>query len=100
MTTIKLDKTTRDLVKKTVETAMREVMEASEEKWLTTNELSEQYPLFTKDWLRHYGHFLPRRRLEIVDIDGITHHSQWCYPKYRIARMIHENSLKFFLKER
>lgn len=68
-------------------------MEIYQERWLTAAELCETFGMFTKDWLKDYGHKLPRERLEVRDEDGnLVRASRWAYPMHKIQRWINERS--------
>lgn len=92
--TISLDKQTRDAIAMEAGKAVREAMEIYDEKWLSAEQLCEHISMFTKDWLKHYGHTIPRDRLEVVDIDGTVRCSRWAYPLHRIQRMLKNQELK------
>lgn len=83
-----MDKKLRDEVVNVVALAVQQVQEAYCEKWVTAENLISQYQLFTKDWLRRYGHSLPRRRACVCDEGGQKHQTGWVYPLHRIGGMI------------
>ena len=69
-----------------------EILEVEQEKWISGDELCEQFQMFSKGWLKAYGDRLPRQRAEVMD-DGVKV-SRWAYPQHRIARMIQEGTIK------
>ena len=76
-----------------VRRAMREVVEQMEERWLTPDELSKQFAFFSKDWIRHYGHLLPRERVNVTG-DGVDASTRWAYPMHKINRMVSEGAFR------
>jgi hypothetical protein len=76
-------------VKAVVRRAIEEEREMYDEVWLTEKQLLQQFGMFTHDWLKNYGHSLPRAKAIVVDEYGIEHPTQgWAYPKHKIQRMI------------
>ena len=75
-----------------VRKSMTEILEVANERWLTGDELCQQFQMFSPGWLKAYGDRLPRQRAEVMD-DGIKV-SRWAYPQHRIARMIHAGTIK------
>ena len=75
-----------------VRKSMAEILEVANERWLTGDELCQQFQMFSPGWLKAYGERLPRQRAEVTD-DGVNV-SRWAYPQHRIARMIQDGSIK------
>ena len=75
-----------------VRKSMAEILEVANERWLTGDELCQQFQMFSPGWLKAYGERLPRQRAEVMD-DGVKV-SRWAYPQHRIARMIQEGTIK------
>ena len=75
-----------------VRKSMTEILEVANERWLTGDELCQQFQMFSPGWLKSYGERLPRQRAEVSD-NGVKV-SRWAYPPHRIARMIQEGSIK------
>lgn len=73
-----------------VRRAMSIVMEQMEEKYVTAKELSQQFSFFTQDWLRRYGHMLPREQVCVFRADGGSQTTNWGYPLHQIQRMVRE----------
>lgn len=73
-----------------VRKAMSEVMTSIEERWVSPEELSKQFSFFTKDWLRHYGHLIPRERVAVAhsDNEGVSRTTAWAYPLHKINLMV------------
>ncbi len=69
-----------------------EILEVENEKWISGENLCEQFQMFSKGWLKAYGDRLPRQRAEVMD-DGVKV-SRWAYPQHRIARMIQDGTIK------
>lgn len=84
-----LDKLTR----MAIASAVKESMEVYSERWLTADELCKQFGMFSRDWLKRYGHLLPRTRAEVSD-GGTVHASGWSYPQHKIARMVADGEIK------
>lgn len=74
--------------------AMAEAMETSQEKWVSSAELSAHISTLSKSWLKDYGHLLPRTQVVVTDPDGTEHRSPWSYPLHKIQRMMAQNELK------
>ena len=89
-----LDKATREAIAQAVTKNVREVMEVYEEIWLTGDQLCREVGFFTKEWLKRYGCALPRERVKVVDIEGVEHHTGWCYPKKKILRMLADGQFR------
>lgn len=76
-----------------VKRSMSEILEVANEKWITGDELCQQFQMFSPAWLKTYGQYLPRQRAEVMS-DGKRTASRWAYPQHKIARMIADNSIK------
>lgn len=74
-----------------VRRAMSEMMTSIEERWVTPKELSKQFAFFTEDWLRHYGHLIPRERIVVTHLQDNAKESRttaWAYPLHKINLMV------------
>lgn len=89
-----LDKETRLAVAAAVKKATMEANEVYTEDWLTSKQLCEQIPLFTKEWLRHNWRLLPSEHVSWIDADGEEHECTRCFPKKKILRMISEGAFR------
>lgn len=87
-----MDRTLRAEIVAEVRRSMTEIMETANERWLSGDELCEQFQMFSKGWLKAYGERLPRQRAEVME-DGVKV-SRWAYPQHKIARMIQEGTIK------
>ena len=87
-----MDRLLRNEIVEEVRRSMTEILEVANERWLTGDELCEQFGMFSKGWLKAYGDRLPRQRAEVMD-EGVKT-SRWAYPQHRIARMIQDGSIK------
>lgn len=65
--------------------AVRMSLESAEERWISAEQLTEQFACFTIGWLKQYGEHLPRTK-----VDGSN---RWCYPVHKINRMLAEGML-------
>jgi hypothetical protein len=88
-----MDRLLRAEIVSEVKRSMSEILEVAGERWLTGDELCQQFQMFTPSWLKTYGQFLPRQRAE-VEVDGKRTVSRWAYPQHKIARMIENNEIK------
>jgi hypothetical protein len=88
-----MDRLLRAEIVSEVKRSMSETLEVAGERWLTGDELCQQFQMFTPSWLKTYGQFLPRQRAE-VEVDGKRTVSRWAYPQHKIARMIENNEIK------
>ena len=87
-----MDRLLRAEIVAEVRKSMTEILEVSNERWLTGDELCQQFQMFSPGWLKAYGDRLPRQRAEVSD-NGVKV-SRWAYPQHKIARMIQEGSIK------
>lgn len=85
-----MDKLLRTEIVSEVKRSMAEALEVANERWLTADELCEQFGLFTPGWIKTYGDRLPRQRA-VVDK---TTKTRWAYPQHKIARMIADGSIR------
>lgn len=80
------------------EKVMREHFEMYNEVWLPTNKFLERFGMFTKDWLKEYGKYIPRQRMEVKDREsGTIRTSRYAYPQHLIERLIAEGKLQTLL---
>ena len=77
----------------TVRKAMTDVLEESQEAWLSGDELCKQFQMFSPSWLKRYGSRLPRTRAVVTDNDGMKHVTGWVYPRNKIQRMVREGKI-------
>ena len=89
-----LDKMTRDAISSAVYRASQEANEIYKEKWVSGAELCQQFHVFTPGWLKTYGSSLPRERISVLNPDGSTRKTGWCYPRNKIARMLASGELR------
>ena len=87
-----MDRLLRAEIVAEVRKSMTEILESANEKWLTGDELCEQFQMFSPGWLKAYGDRLPRQRAEVMD--GCTKVSRWAYPQHKIARMVNDGTIK------
>lgn len=89
-----MDRLLRAEIVATVRQTMTEVLEGADEVWLSPNEFTEQFQMFSKDWLYRHGELLPRERASHIDEHGDEKFTGWAYPKHKIQRMLREGRLK------
>lgn len=75
----------REEARAAMEAAAKAVMTQMEERWISGPELCKQFQMFSPKWLKFYGDILPRRRVTVTGIDGVSHSSHWAYPQHEIA---------------
>lgn len=68
--------------------AMAEVMERLEERYVSADELSKTFCFFTRDWLKRFGHMLPRTRVTVRMADGSSRTTGYGYRLHAIERMV------------
>lgn len=89
-----MDRALRAEICNDVSKAIRLALEGANEVWLTGEELTKQFGMFTRSWIRTYGHTLPRTQAVVTTADGKQHTTGWAYPRNKIQRMIQENKIK------
>ena len=80
----------RGFIVNTIRATLRE----QNERWLTKEQLCEQFGMFTPSWLKMYGHLLPCSQAIVIDDEGIPHESRKAYPMYQIQDMIQSGQIK------
>lgn len=91
---MKLDKEVELAIMRQIKQAVQNVIEQSEEVYVTGRELSKRLQMFTPNWLKSYGHLLPRTQAVITHDNGQTHVTGWCYPLHKIQRMVEDGEIK------
>ena len=94
-----MDGQVREAIMQAVKTAMQQVMETTEERWLTSRQLCEQFGMFSPTWLKTYGHLLPRTQATVTDASGRTRATKWAYPRNKIQHMVQSGQLDFTVSE-
>ena len=90
-----MDRQLRAQVTGEVRAAMRAIMEEYQEQYVTGEELTRQFGFISKDWLKRYGHLLPRTQAIVSDeTDGREHQTGWGYALHKISRMVADGSIK------
>lgn len=90
-----MDRVLRSEIVAAVRQTLADVLEGADEVWLTPEEMSKQFGMFSPEWLRRHGELLPREKVGIVMEDGTVKASRsWAYPKHRINRMIREGKFR------
>ena len=89
-----IDKDTRMAIAQAVQAAVEGQIAQYAEEWVTAEELCKKYQMFNKDWLKRYGHSLPRTCALVTDENGETHKTRWAYASHQVARMIANNEIK------
>ena len=91
---MKLDKELRFAILQAIDEGVREAMSLVGEEYVTGKELCKRFQMFTPNWLKLYGHLLPRTRAEVTEQTGESHVTGWCYPVSKIGRMIESGEIK------
>lgn len=89
-----MDKQFKAQILAEVRAAVTATLEMSEEKWLTGDQLAEQFGCFSPSWIAHHGELLPRTQMIFEDKEGNEKRSRWCYPMHKINRMLADGSIK------
>ena len=55
------------------------------ERYITADELCDQFQMFTPDWVAKYGDILPRKQIKVTHLDGKTRTTRWGYAQHQIA---------------
>ena len=92
-----MDRMLRAEIIATVRETMREVLEGSEEVYVTPEQLAERISFLPLEWIRRNGELLPRE-CAIVMVDGKPKKTNDGYPLHKIQRMIKEGKLKNLVK--
>ena len=80
-----------------VRIAVRNAMEAQEERWVCEKEFLDTFQMFNAHWMKDNGHLLPRAKVTIIDKDGKPHGTRFAYPIHKINNMIQNNQITFTL---
>ena len=89
-----MDKLLRTQIVNEVSQSVALAMETYKEEWVNGDQLIALFGMFTKGWLKTYGHLLPRTRAEVTEQDGRKRTTAWAYPRHKIARMVANNEIK------
>ena len=81
-------------IEQTVEATITKTLRKHNEKWLSREQLMEQFQMFTPSWMKTYGYLLPQQEAMVIDKDGILRHSREAYPMYQIQEMIMTGKIK------
>ena len=93
-----MDRILRAEIVAEVKQTVAEAMEMYNEVWLPANKFLERFGMFTKDWLKEYGKYIPRQRMEVKDREsGTIRTSRYAYPQHLIERLIAEGKLQTLL---
>ena len=91
---MRLEKELQCAIMQTIEEGVREAMSQFGEEYVTGKELCKRFQMFTPNWLKLYGHLLPRTRAEVTEQTGKVRVTGWCYPVNKIGRMIESGEIK------
>ena len=79
-----MDRQLRQDIAAEVAVVVKETLAKMEERWLTADELCQQFGMISKEWLKEYGDTLPRQRFVVETLDGQKHKTRWGYPLHEI----------------
>lgn len=85
-----MDKLLRAEIVSEVKRSLAEMNEMYEEVWLTKEQLTETFPMFSPSWIKNFGENIPRERATVVSEDGSSMSTRYQYPKHKINRLIAE----------
>lgn len=85
-----MDRKLREEIVAEVQKAVEVAMVKAGERWITADELCNQFQMFTKDWLEKYGDILPHKRIMVTHLNGKTRKTRVTYPQHEIAINISE----------
>ena len=81
-----MDRKLREEIAVEVQKAVTAAMMAVGERWITADELCNQFQMFSKDWVEKYGDILPRKKVKVeCTISGEKRGTRWAYPQHQIA---------------
>ena len=89
-----MDRMLRAQVAAEVRAAMQSILEEYSERYVTGDELCRRFGFLSKDWLKRYGHLLPRTQAIVSEENGNLHQTGWGYALHQIQRMVAEGSIK------
>lgn len=84
-----MDKQMKSEIIALVREMMQIALEDAEEKWLSPDDFAKHFAMFTKDWLKHYGEYLPRYKAPCSN--------RWAYPMHATNRLIKSGQLKVIM---
>lgn len=85
-------------IRDTVRSAIEDIKEMYEERWVGGKELGQAITCFSPYWIKTYGHLLPRLAVEVEKEDGTKTRTGYVYPLHKILRMLAEGKLKLLTK--
>ncbi len=83
-----MDKKLIDEIIKTVERSSAEAYETYNERFLSPQELCNQFQMITPSWIKDYGHLLPRCKIAVKTKTGRVVGTRYAYAQHKIAAMI------------
>ena len=89
-----MDKTEKLELKCFIQQTITQTLREANEKWLSKEQLCEQFQMFTPSWMKMYGHLLPCQQAVVVDENGVPHESRRAYPMYKIQEMVMSGQIK------
>ena len=89
-----MDKNEKAELRGFIVNTIRATLREQNERWLTKEQLCEQFGMFTPSWLKMYGHLLPQQQAIVTDSDGRQYKSRTAFPMYRIQEMVMSGEIK------
>ena len=87
---MKIDYETRKAIAEAVSEAVLKQHVEDGEAWLNAKDFCAKFGMFSQDWLKKNGWRLPRRRIEYVGDDGLTHATRWGYALHKTQELIEQ----------
>lgn len=82
-----------------VSQTVQKVINNQGEQYVTGKRLSEMFQMFSKTWLKTYGHLLPRVEATVLfQESGKRCGTGFAYPVNKIRQMIENNQIDFVFK--
>lgn len=75
--------------------AVRVAMGDAHKEWVKGDEMCARFQMFSPEWLKRYGHSLPRTKALVMDEQGVWHENkEWTYPVHEIIKLIETGEIK------
>lgn len=93
-----MDKLEEAKIIASVNKAIQNALEGSNEIWLSKEEFCKHFQMFTESWIDKHGKLLPRRQASVVNPDGKEKYTRWAYPVHETNRLLKEGKLLGMMK--
>ena len=92
--TEKLDPIFKAEIKALIRETILEVLEGSEEVYVTPKELAQRVSFMPIEWIRKHWQLLPRENVVVTERDGHVSETNPGYPLHKIMHMIQEGKFR------